>query len=222
MRFAWFESMAATKHTTMENIRIEYFYALDSLTLLGGVDIVESHLRADIGDVGSNERNHVAMLGELAIRYVEGLTGRHVQSKSANVYIHTLPERLELPFRLDRVNVFSYNSDQHTTKTITVNDAFVTHNATSPSVLEQKLTFQSPTDYALDDPYPYKLECAILGDDDLVSTSTTQTSKLFQGACLLYLAHLYENREAGGVATGRPFVMPLAFESIVKSLRRIR
>ena len=206
----------------MENIRIEYFYDVDSFTTLGGVDIVESHLRADIGDVGSNERQHVAMLGELAIRYVEGLTGRHVQNKSANVYLHTLPERLELPFRLNRVSAFTYNSDQHTTKTVNVDDAFVIHKATSPSVLEQKLTFQSPTDYALDDPFPYKLECAVLGDDDLISTNTTQTSKLFRGACLLYLAHLYENREAGGISTGRPFVMPLAFESIVKSLRRIR
>ena len=214
--------MAATKHTTMENIRIEYFYNVDSLVTLGGVDIVESHLRADIGSPGSNERNHVAMLGELAIRYVEGLTGRHVQNKSANVYLHTLPERLELPFRLNRVSAFTYNSDQHTTKSVTVDDAFVIHKATSPSVLEQKLTFQSPTDYALDDPFPFKLECAVLGDDDLISTNTTQTSKLFQGACLLYLAHLYENREAGGISTGRPFVMPLAFESIVKSLRRIR
>jgi len=222
MRFAWFESMAATKHTTMENIRIEYFYNVDSLVTLGGVDIVESHLRADIGSAGSNERNHVAMLGELAIRYVEGLTGRHVQNKSANVYLHTLPERLELPFRLNRVSAFTYNSDQHTTKSVTVDDAFVIHKATSPSVLEQKLTFQSPTDYALDDPFPFKLECAILGDDDLISSNQSQTSKLFQGACLLYLAHLYENREAGGISTGRPFVMPLAFESIVKSLRRIR
>ena len=206
----------------MENIRIEYQYNVDPLTILGGVDIVESHLRADIGAAGSNEHDHVSMLAEIAIRYVEGLTGRHVQSKTAMVHVHTLPERLELPFRLNSIVHFKYTSDKHVETDVTPSDAFRIFNETAPSVLEQKLTWQHPTDYALDDPFPWELKCSVFGDLDILSSNTNQTSRLFIGACLLYLGHLYENREAASVATGRPYVMPLAFESIVKTLRRIR
>ena len=206
----------------MENIRIQYKYAVDGITLLGGVDTVEQHLRADIGAVDSAERNHVALLCEIAVRYIEQITGRHVQNKKAVVDIHTLHDRIELPFRMDRLTSVEYVNDNHQTTSVTVSDAFNIYKNTSPTVLEQKLDWAMPTDYSLDHPYPWTLTCQVLGDVDVLTESTNQTNRLFVGAGLMYLAHLYENREAAGFTSGRPYVMPLAFDAIVKTLKRIR
>lgn len=215
--------MAATKaERQMENMRIEYAYVVDAITLLGGRNAVEEHLRVDLGDVGSNEYNHVLLLGEIAIRYVEQVTGRHVMNKNANVDVHTLHDRLEFPFRAQRLSSFEYTNENHGTTSVVVADAWNIYKETSPTVLEQKLTYSSPTDYALDAPYPFRFGFEVHGDFDILSSSTTQTNRLFIGAALMYLAHLYENREAAGFSAGRPYVMPLAFESIVKTLKRIR
>lgn len=207
----------------MENIRIQYTNAIDAITLLGGTTIVEQHLRADIGDVGDDEHTHVNMLAEIAIRYVEEITGRHIESKTATADVHTLFDRLEFPFRVDRVSAFTYVNDKHQTTTVTpVDDVWNIHKKTSPAVLEQKLSWNMPTDYALDHPYPWTITFVIDGDVDILTSHTNQTSRLFVGAALMYLAHLYENREAAGFTTGRPYVMPLAFEAITKTLKRIR
>ena len=206
----------------MENIRIRYIYDVSPITLLGGVDVVEEHLRVDLGSVGSASYNHVEMLAEISIRYIEELTGRHVINKTAVVEFHTLHDRIELPFDLTRITEFVYLNENHNPTTITVAEAFNIYKNTSPSVLEQKLEWPTPTDYALDEPYPWKLTCDVTGDFDHISSSTTQTNRLFVGAGLMHLAHLYENREAAGFTTGKPYVAPLAFESIVKTLKRIR
>lgn len=218
----WFDSTTATKQTTMENTRIEYQYTISPITILGGATQIEQHLRVDIGDAGSDEYNHISLLAEIAIRYVEQLTGRHVQAKNAIVDIHTLHDRIELPFRLNAITSFTYTNDQHVETSVTADDVWRIHNRTSPSVLERKLAYQMPTDWALDDPYPWRIECTVAGDVDVLTTSTSQTSRLFVGAGLMHLAHLYENREAAGFTTGKPYVQPLAFESIVKTLKRIR
>ena len=222
MRFAWFDSTAATKKKTMENIRVRYFYDVSPITLLGGTSVVEEHLRVDLGDVGSDSYTHVEMLAEISIRYIEQLTGRHVMNKTAVVELHTLHDRIELPFDLTRITSFTYLNEDHDETSIVVGDALNVYKSTSPSVLEQKLEWPTPTDYALDEPYPWKLTCDVSGDFDHTSTSTTQTNRLFIGAGLMHLAHLYENREAAGFATGKPYVAPLAFESIIKTLKRIR
>ena len=206
----------------MENQRIEYIYALTPFTILGGQANVEQHLRVDLGSSGSDEYNYVEMLAEISIRYVEQLTGRHVVRKSAVVDLHTLRDRIELPFRVDTITAFTYTNEEHGTTTLTAGDVWRIHNKTSPSVLEVKLNYSTPTDYALDDPYPFRIECSLFGDVDVLTSSTDQASRLFVGAALMHLAHLYENREAAGVATGRTYVAPLAFESIVKTLKRIR
>ena len=215
--------MAATKaQRQMENMRIEYAYTVDAITLLGGRNAVEEHLRVDLGDVGSNEYNHVLLLGEIAIRYVEQVTGRHVMNKTANVDVHTLHDRLEFPFKAQRLTAFEYTNENHVNTSVVIVDAWNIYKETAPTVLEQKLAWPMPTDYALDHPYPWRFTFDVYGDFDILSSSTTQTNRLFIGAALMYLAHLYENREAAGFSSGRPYVMPLAFESIVKTLKRIR
>ena len=207
----------------MENIRVQYTNAVDGVTVLGGTNIVEQHLRADIGSVGDDEYTHVNMLAEIAIRYVEEITGRHVESKTATVDVHTLSDRLEMPFRIQTISAFSYVNESHATTTVSpIADVWNVYKTTSPSVLEQKLSWNMPTDYALDHPYPWTITFAVNGDLDILTSHTNQTSRLFIGAALMYLAHLYENREAAGFTTGRPYVMPLAFEAITKTLKRIR
>lgn len=58
----------------------------------------------------------------------------------------------------------------------------------------------------------------------LVESNLTQTTSaahgLFKACCLLYLSHLYENRQAVTSGGFRPYVMPLAFESLIKTLKR--
>ena len=117
--------MAATKaQTQMENMRIEYAYTVDAITLLGGRNAVEEHLRVDLGDVGSNEYNHVLLLGEIAIRYVEQVTGRHVMNKTANVDVHTLHDRLEFPFKAQRLTAFEYTNENHVNTSVVIVDAW--------------------------------------------------------------------------------------------------
>lgn len=206
----------------MENLRVQFQHTADAVTLLGGVTVIEQHLRADIGDVGDDEYTHVNLLAETAIRYVEQVTGRNVENKKAIVEMHTLKDRFEVPFRIQRLTGFSYLNENFVETAVTTTDAFTVHKLTAPGVLELKLSYAKPDDYALDHPYPYKLTFDVAGDVDILTDNTTQTSRLFVVACLMYLAHLYENREAVAFSTGRPHTLPLAFESMVKTLKRIR
>jgi hypothetical protein len=207
----------------MEKIRIEYKSTVDAITLLGGADRIAEHLRADIGNEGSTERDHVELLCETACRYVSEITGRNFYRKTATVYLPYLMDRIELPFILDAITSVSYTNDNHTTTSVSdFADAFEIWKGGAPSVLEVRTDYATPTDVALDSPFPWSIVCGVKADNDVMHDNSTQVSRLLIAAALMYAAHLYENREAAGFTTGRPYVMPLAFESIVKTLKRIR
>lgn len=204
-------------------------------TLLGGSTIVAEHLRVDIpadGDV----RAYFNQLCEVAIRHVSDLTGINPVAATYRVHVRTIPVRLELPFRASSITSVNYFKEGETTYTALESSDFGIHGATAPSVLFTRGTISAPSDADDDHPFPFLFTIAGLPDrerhadavpdDPLTGTDETIAAEdhvphAFIQACLIYVSHLYENRQAV-VQGAKPHAVPLAFDHLVAQLRRIR
>ena len=201
-------------------MRIVQKFTVDPFTVLGGETVVEEHLRIDIAASG-NDRDHVSLLAEAAIRYIQDITGRTFVAGSADVHLSKLPNFLELPFKASAINSAKYYAKSHS-NSLTSMDAtgFRLHSETSPAVLSIRDTFTAPTDVSSAEPFPFVFEFTVTADVDQKDTSTSQVPRAFIACALIYLSHLYENRQAVTSGGFRPYVMPLAFESLIKTLKR--
>lgn len=210
-------------------------------TLLGGSSIVAEHLRVDIpadGDV----RAYFNQLCEVAIRHVSDLTGINPVAATYRVHVRTIPVRLELPFRASSITAVQYLKAGQTTYTALNASDHGIHGATAPSILFTRGTISAPSDADDDHPFPFlftiaglpdreRHEDAIQGaDEDDLATDEDETADTpavdhvphaFIQACLIYVSHLYENRQAV-VQGAKPHAVPLAFDHLVAQLRRIR
>jgi len=189
------------------------------LTLLGGETMVENHLRIDITPSGS-DRDHVVLLAEASIRYIQEITGRTFVDGTATVDLKNIPDVLVLPFKASSLTSIKYFKDTNTGASSALsNDDFRLYTTTSPSVIKPRSTFTIPSDVSESDPFPYQFTFATAADEDSLG-QPSQVPRTFIVCALIYLSHLYENRQAVTSGGFRPYVMPLAFESLVKTLKR--
>jgi len=187
--------------------------------LLGGEGVVEEHLRVNIPATG-DERNYFLQIAETAIRHTMDVTGRNPVAATYNVHARDIPLRLELPFRSSAIASVGYLKTGASTYTALDKANFGIHGETAPTILFSRDTITQPTDADDDHPFPYLFQITGAADVDRTDSSTTSVPQVFRQAALLYLSHLYENRQA--VAYGRAYEVPLAFDRLVKSLLRIR
>lgn len=228
--------------------RVELKYPITSaFSILGGENIIEEHLRIDIPAStapNAQERTHLLLLAEAAVRHVMDMTGRSPVNGEAVVYTSTVPRRLELPFKASTLTAAEYLKDgdlTYTTLGPTAN--FGIYGDRSPTVLFSRNAFTDPSDAELDNPYPFRFKFDVKADDELKTLGVDavpddpetgedesaaaipevrQTAKVFQLCGLLFLAHLYENRQAVGYSTAKAFEVPLAFKHLVASIARIK
>lgn len=211
-------------------------------TILGGSTIVAEHLRVDIpadGDV----RAYFNQLCEVAIRHVADLTGRNPVAATYRVHVSAIPLRLELPFRASQITGVGYLKQGATIYTPLSLVDFGIHGDTAPAVLFSRDSITEPSDVDDDHPFPYKFTISGLADrerhedaipavDDDPTTGDVDESAeavaavdhvphAFIQACLIYVSHLYENRQAV-VQGAKPYAVPLAFDHLIAQLRRIR
>jgi uncharacterized phiE125 gp8 family phage protein len=202
-------------------MRVVKKFTVDPFTVLGGETVVEEHLRIDISASGT-DRTHVSLLAEAAIRYVQEITGRIFVAGTVDVHFKEFPEFIELPFKASAVNSAKYYAETHAGSLTTLDASdFYLHKATSPSILSVKKDVTGPSNVANDIAYPFIFGFTQTAEVDTLSASADQVPRAFIACCLIYLTHLYENRQAVTSGGFKPYVMPLAFESLVKSLKRI-
>jgi len=221
--------------------RIEHnFTAADPFTLLGGESVVEEHLRLDIPAAPSDERTHLLAMAEAAVRHVAELTGRSPVAGTATVHTSTVPVRLELPFRVATLDKIEYLKDGETTYTELSGSNFGVFGDHLPAVLFSRNAFTDPGDTELDHPFPFRFTFTTKADTELQTAAVAaveddpntpedetvaavaevrQTRRTWQMAALLYLTHLYENRQAVTHGAARPSEVPLAFTHLIRSLR---
>jgi hypothetical protein len=201
-------------------MRVSKKFAVDALTLLGGETVVEEHLRIDISAAGT-DRAHVILLAEASIRYIQEITGRTFVAGTATVDLEHLHPSFEVPFKASALTAVTYLAEGNAgTYTALDEDAFNLYSQTSPAVVTINETFTAPTDVSSSDAYPFRLTFTMPAESDRTTGESTQTSGIFKACALIYLAHLYENRQAVTSGGFRPYVMPLAFESFIKTLKR--
>lgn len=220
----------------------------DPFALLGGEGVIEEHLRVEIpatADPVPAERTYFAQLVRTAIRHVADLTGRNPVAAIYRVHVPVIPLRLELPFRASQITSVGYLKQGATTYTAMdpVQDHFGIHGETAPAVLFSRDSITEPSDVDDDHPFPYKFTIQGLADrertadaipaveDDPATggvdestqavAAVDQLPRAFVQACLIYLSHLYENRQAV-VQGAKPYAVPLAFDHLIAQLRRIR
>jgi hypothetical protein len=195
----------------------------DPLTLLGGEGVVEEHLRVTIPASGE-ERNYFLQIAETAIRHTMDVTGRNPVAATYFVHAKGIPLRLELPFRATAITAAEYLKDGATTYSSLTASNFGIHGSTAPTILFSRDSLSEPSDRDNDQPFPFRFTLTGAADVETITASgdgqSTQVPQVFRHAALLYLSHLYENRQA--VAYGRAYEVPLAFDRLVKSLLRIR
>lgn len=217
--------------------RIEYDYPIsDPLTLLGGEAAVEEHLRLTIPASGA-ERDHIVLLAEGAIRHVIDMTGRAPVAGEATVHTSTIPVHLSLPFKIKELTSASYLKDGENTYTALDSTHFGVYGNTNPGTLFSRNAFTDPGDTELDHPFPFKFVFKTAADDELktlavvddpdtgtdeTAAAVRQTGRVFQLCALLFLSHLYENRQAVAYSTSKAIEVPLAFKHLVASIARIR
>lgn len=218
----------------------------DPFALMGGEKVIEEHLRVDIpasADPMPADRSYLIQLTETAIRHVSDLTGRNPVGATYRVHVPVIPLRLELPFRASQISAVEYLKDGETTYTsLNVSD-FGIHGETAPAVLFSRDSIAEPGDTDTDHPFPFRFTIQGLADreretdpvdaieDDPETegvdesapavAAVDQLPRAFVQACLIYLSHLYENRQAV-VQGAKPYAVPLAFDHLVAQLRRIR
>lgn len=217
----------------------------DPFALLGGEGVIEEHLRVEIPPSATPvpaERTYFAQLTRTAIRHVADLTGRNPVAAIYRVHVPVIPIRLELPFRADEITSVEYLKQGATNYTIISRLGFGIHGQTAPAVLFSRDSVTEPGDVDDDHPFPYKFTISGLADlehtidpvDAVLDDPETeedesvpgvhadaQVPRAFIQACLIYLSHLYENRQAV-VQGARPYAVPLAFDHLIAQLRRIR
>lgn len=191
----------------------------DPLSLLGGEGRVEEHLRVTIPASG-DERGYFLQIAETAIRHTMDVTGRNPVAATFKVYAMTLPLRLELPFRSTALSSVQYLKKGESTYTDLEVSDFGIYGDTSPTILFSRDTITEPADTDDDHPFPFLFTIAGAADRDKTADNTEGVPVVFRQAALLYMSHLYENRQA--VAHGKTYEIPLAFDRLVKSLLRIR
>ena len=208
--------------------RIEHTFEItDPFTILGGETAIEEHLRLDIPASGA-ERDHLLLLAEAAIRHTIDLTGRSPVAGTTYVHTNHVPARMELPFRAASLDAVEYFKDGETTYTTIATSNFGIHGNTSPSLLFSRDAFTDPSDIELDHPLPIRFTFTTLADDevDTVAEGETpearQVSRVFVLCALLFLSHLYENRQAVTYTSSKALEVPLAFKHLVASIARIR
>jgi len=198
-------------------MRISKKFTIDALTLLGGETVVEQHLRIDISAAGT-DRAHVELLAEASIRYIQEITGRDFVSSTATVDLETLPPFFEVPFKPYTLTSVSYlATDNGGTYTALNVNHFNLYEKTAPGIVSINDDFTAPSDVSDVDPFPFRFVFTTGAESD---RAAVQPSAIFQTCALIYLSHLYENRQAVTSGGFRPYVMPLAFESFVKTLKR--
>lgn len=224
--------------------RIELKHPIaDPFAILGGETAVEEHLRIDIPATGGNaaqaaERGHLILLAEAAIRHTIDMTGRSPVTGEAIVHTNTVPQRMELPFRATALTAAEYLKDGASTYSDLGLANFGLHGSTAPALLFSRNSFTDPGDVELDNPLPLRFTfttaadsevsvIAVADDPDTVGTDETvaeasQVSRVFQLCALLFLSHLYENRQAVAYSTSKAIEVPLAFKHLVRSIARIR
>ena len=218
--------------------RIEYDFPIsDPFGLLGGETAIEEHLRIDIPASGA-ERDHLLLLAEASIRHTIDATGRTPVAGKATVHTNTVPVRMELPFKASTLDSASYLKDGETSYTDLGVDKFGVYGDHSPSILFSRNAFTDPGDTELDHPLPFKftfttaadaeLDTEAVADDpdtaevDETAARVYQTPRVFQLCALLFLSHLYENRQAVAYSTSKAIEVPLAFRHLVASIARVK
>ena len=194
----------------------------DPFEILGGEGVIENHLRVTIPASG-DERTYFLQIAEAAIRHTADVTGRNPVRATYRVHVPGIPLRVELPFRAASISAVGYLKEGATAYTSLNRDDFGIFGETAPSVLFSRDSISEPTDRDDDHPFPFRftivgLEDRERTDDDPV---VDQVPKVFVHAALLYMSHLYENRQAVAFG-GKPYEIPLAFDRLVKSLFRFR
>ena len=224
--------------------RIEIKHPIgDPFVILGGESAVEEHLRIDIPAAGGTaaqdaERNHLRLLAEAAIRHTIDMTGRSPVAGEAVVDTNTVPQRMELPFKATALTGARYLKDGETSYTTLGLENFGLHSLTAPAILFARNSFTDPGDVDVDHPLPLRFTFTTAADDEVSTLAVaddpstagqdesvaeaSQTSRVFQLCALLFLSHLYENRQAVAYATSKPIEVPLAFRHLVRSIARIR
>jgi len=223
--------------------RIEIKHPIaDPFTILGGETAVEEHLRIDIPAAGGTaaqtaERNHLLLLAEAAIRHTIDMTGRSPVAGEAVVHTNTVPQRMELPFKATALTAAGYLKDGDLTYTTLGLANFGLHAGTAPAILFARNSFTDPGDVDVDHPLPLRFTFTTAPDDEVsvlavaddpstgadeTVAEASQTSRVFQLCALLFLSHLYENRQAVAYSTSKPIEVPLAFQHLVRSIARIR
>ena len=214
--------------------------------LLGGEEVIEEQLRVSIPATAEPvpaERTYFLQLAETAIRHTADVTGRNPVAATYRVHVQGLPVRLELPFRASSITAVDYLKDGETTYTSLETSNFGIHGETAPALLFSRDTFTEPSDRDSDHPFPFRFTIQGLADcertadpvaavEDDPNTGEDETAAAidavdqvpmaFRQAALLYMSHLYENRQAVAFGNSRPYEIPLAFDHLVKSLLRIR
>lgn len=201
-------------------MRVSQKFQIDAFTLLGGETVVQEHLRIDISAAGT-DRAHVLLLAEASIRYIQEITGRTFVNTDAIVDLETLPPFFEVPFKPLTMASASYlETDNTGTYTALDVDDFKIYAQTSPGVVSLNKDYTGPSNVSGVDPFPFRFTFTTGADSDRTTGESVQTNKIFQSCALIYLSHLYENRQAVTSGGFRPYVMPLAFESFIKTLKR--
>lgn len=212
----------------------------DPFGLLGGEGVIEEHLRVSIpanADPVPEERAYFLQIAETAIRHTADVTGRHPVRATFRVHVPGIPVRLELPFRASGITSVGYLKEGATEYTSLSTSDFGIHGETAPSLLFSRGSISEPSDRDDDHPFPFRFVIAGIADEETTKDAVpdnpgtpgtnesadaeTQVPTAFRHAALLYMSHLYENRQAIAIG-GKPYEIPLAFDRLVKSLIRIR
>lgn len=195
----------------------------DPFGLLGGEGVIEEHLRVTIPASG-DERTYFLQIAETAIRHTADITGRNPVAATYRVHVPGIPVRLELPFRASSITAAGYLTTGSSTYTDLGVSNFGIYGDTAPTILFSRDSISEPSDRDDDHPYPFRFTITGLADTEQTTdgeTPTSQVPRAFVHAALLYMSHLYENRQAVAFG-GKPYEIPLAFDRLVKSILRIR
>ena len=169
-----------------------------------GTGVVESHLRLTYSD----EPLYIDALAAAAVRSVEFEANEQHGAGTVSVYANNVPTSLTIPVGADRftLTAVEYLNESGAWTAVDEDDyGFTTQG--NPLVFEfigEKL----PDDYDTEAVESFRITGTV---------AAKTMPKNLQQACLLMLAHLYQNREA--VVNEKIYELPLAFTYLIGKSR---
>lgn len=171
-----------------------------------GTSVIESHLRVTY----STETSYLQLLAKASLEAVEKEVGDTFGGITAVAYHNVFARDFSLPYSADRITAVTiqYFDEDNTLQTVDSSN-YDLSNSGYPAVVRISGDF-APTTLTEIGPDVQKVTVTVRPETELPNS--------IQQAVLLYMTHLYENREA--VTQGKAVEAPLAFKYLCGQFRK--